>query len=58
MTLTDIMTACARARRLAATDSERQGVDRASGAILDAFGLPPYGPDRAHFLRLSKAPAR
>jgi len=54
MTLTDIMRACARARKLSATDSERQGVDRAAASILDTFGVPPTGSDRANFLAISK----
>jgi hypothetical protein len=54
MTLTNIMQACARARRLAVTDSEKQGVDRAAAAILDTFNVPPVGSDRAHFLRMAK----
>lgn len=55
MTLTDIMKACARAKRLAATDTERQGVARASAAILDAFNVTHI--DRAHFLRIADGAA-
>jgi hypothetical protein len=54
MNLSDIMRACARARALTATASERQGVDRAAASILDAFAVPAIGSDRARFLRLSK----
>lgn len=57
MNLTGIMQACARARRLAQSQREQAGIDRAAAAILDAFGLPAIGGDRAHFLRLSKGEA-
>lgn len=58
MTLSDIMRACANARRLSATDSERAGAERAAAAILDTFGLPAIGADRAHFMAIAKGPPR
>ncbi len=53
MNLTGIMQACARANRLAASDRERAGIERAAASILDAFGLP-QGADRAHFMAIAK----
>lgn len=54
MTLTDIMHACGRAYRLAATPREKAGVERAAAAILDAFDVPAIGADRARFIRIVK----
>jgi hypothetical protein len=54
MTMKEVMAACARARRLCCTDSERMGADRAAAAILDAAGVPATGPARAEFIAIAK----